>query len=186
MSQVQGAVRTSPRGAPAWSDALAAARAPPPACLPCATQLKEVQNTLELVQGQRNELRQEVKDLKAALADAQAALQVSPWKGGGIWPALRCARPCCQCAARVHGASRSCARWDLHRCDVCLLHTSPGSRSTQSARTRCCRRVRRPRSSCKRRRMQLQQRRSSWLTRRPLPRCSLNAWRQKRSSSTSS
>lgn len=39
-------------------------------------QLKEVQNTLELVQGQRNELRQEVKDLKAALADAQSALEV--------------------------------------------------------------------------------------------------------------
>jgi hypothetical protein len=41
------------------------------------TQLKEVQNTLELVQGQRNDLRQEVKDLKAALGVAQAALQVN-------------------------------------------------------------------------------------------------------------
>lgn len=41
-------------------------------------QLKEVQNTLELVQGQRNELRQEVKDLKAALADAKDTLEVSP------------------------------------------------------------------------------------------------------------
>lgn len=40
------------------------------------TQLKEVQNTLELVQGQRNELRQEVKDLKAALADAKDTLEV--------------------------------------------------------------------------------------------------------------
>lgn len=39
-------------------------------------QLKEVQNTLELVQGQRNDLRQEVKDLKAALADAHSALEV--------------------------------------------------------------------------------------------------------------
>jgi hypothetical protein len=39
-------------------------------------QLKEVQNTLELVQGQRNELRQEVKDLKAALAEAKDTLDV--------------------------------------------------------------------------------------------------------------
>jgi hypothetical protein len=38
--------------------------------------MKEVQGTLELVQGQRNELRQEVKDLKAALAEAHAAQQV--------------------------------------------------------------------------------------------------------------
>jgi hypothetical protein len=36
-----------------------------------------VQGTLELVQGQRNELRQEVKDLKATLAQASDAKQVS-------------------------------------------------------------------------------------------------------------
>jgi hypothetical protein len=36
-----------------------------------------VQNTLELVQGQRNDLRQEVKDLKAALAGAKDTLDVS-------------------------------------------------------------------------------------------------------------
>jgi chromosome segregation ATPase len=39
--------------------------------------LREVQGTLELVQGQRNELRQEVKDLKATLAQASDAEQVS-------------------------------------------------------------------------------------------------------------
>lgn len=44
--------------------------------IPCV-QLKEVQGTLEMVQNQRNDLRQEVKDLKAALAEAQAALEVS-------------------------------------------------------------------------------------------------------------
>jgi chromosome segregation ATPase len=38
--------------------------------------LREVQGTLELVQGQRNELRQEVKDLKATLAQASDAQQV--------------------------------------------------------------------------------------------------------------
>eukprot|EP00775_Hariotina_reticulata_P007220 gene7220-7433_t len=37
--------------------------------------MKEVHATLELVQGQRNELRQEVKDLKAALAEAHSAQQ---------------------------------------------------------------------------------------------------------------
>lgn len=49
---------------------------PTPSQLPYK-QLKEVQNTLEMVQGQRNDLRQEVKDLKAALGVAQAALQVN-------------------------------------------------------------------------------------------------------------
>jgi chromosome segregation ATPase len=38
--------------------------------------LREVQGTLELVQNQRNELRQEVKDLKAVLAQASEAQQV--------------------------------------------------------------------------------------------------------------
>lgn len=41
------------------------------------TKLKEVQATLELVQGQRNELRQEVKDAKAALAEEARARKVS-------------------------------------------------------------------------------------------------------------
>ena len=58
-------------------------------------QLKEVQNTLELVQGQRNELRQEVKDLKAALADAQAAIEVRGLRhathcGGMHWCSTYC------------------------------------------------------------------------------------------------
>lgn len=48
---------------------------------PCLLQLKEITNTLELVQGQRNELRQEVKDLKAALSDAKEALEVSRQQG---------------------------------------------------------------------------------------------------------
>lgn len=47
------------------------------ACHACCLQLKEITNTLELVQGQRNDLRQEVKDLKAALAEAKEALDVS-------------------------------------------------------------------------------------------------------------
>lgn len=47
------------------------------ACHACCLQLKEITNTLELVQGQRNDLRQEVKDLKAALAEAKKALDVS-------------------------------------------------------------------------------------------------------------
>jgi chromosome segregation ATPase len=38
--------------------------------------LREVQGTLELVQNQRNELRQEVKELKATLAQASEAQQV--------------------------------------------------------------------------------------------------------------
>ncbi|KAF8063028.1 XI-F [Scenedesmus sp. PABB004] len=41
------------------------------------TKLKEAQATLELVQGQRNELRQEVKELKAALAEAAAVQQAA-------------------------------------------------------------------------------------------------------------
>lgn len=56
--------------------------------------MKEVQATLELVQGQRNELRQEVKDLKAALSEAHAAQQVRwvpwPWHSDGL-PAGICA-----------------------------------------------------------------------------------------------
>jgi hypothetical protein len=43
------------------------------------TKLKEMEGTLELVQGQRNELRQEVKDAKAALADAERRMQVDGW-----------------------------------------------------------------------------------------------------------
>jgi hypothetical protein len=44
---------------------------------PHAPQLKEMEGTLELVQGQRNELRQEVKDAKAALAEAERRMAVS-------------------------------------------------------------------------------------------------------------
>jgi hypothetical protein len=48
----------------------------PPSPLPPPPQLKEMEGTLELVQNQRNELRQEVKDAKAALAEAERRMQV--------------------------------------------------------------------------------------------------------------
>lgn len=56
-----------------WGHANAHVRLPP---LPILPQLKEMEGTLELVQGQRNELRQEVKDAKAALAEAERRMQV--------------------------------------------------------------------------------------------------------------
>jgi hypothetical protein len=94
------------------------------------TQLKEVQNTLELVQGQRNELRQEVKDLKAALADAKDTLEVGgmpaperqPLSGtAGLWPAAvlkaqqrMLSQPvrlrCCGAAASAHLLCKRCLR----------------------------------------------------------------------------
>jgi hypothetical protein len=42
-----------------------------------------MEGTLELVQGQRNELRQEVKDAKAALAEAERRMQARARDGWG-------------------------------------------------------------------------------------------------------
>ena len=47
----------------------------------------EVQQTLELVQTQRNELRQEVKDLKAELTAAEQGMQVGVGVVGLVGPA---------------------------------------------------------------------------------------------------
>jgi hypothetical protein len=80
--------------------------------------LKEVQSTLELVQGQRNELRQEVKDLKAALAGAKDTLDVS---AAPVRRRCRCSAP----SARRWGFLRVVGRVEGTGCRTGLCDGAP-------------------------------------------------------------
>lgn len=164
------------------------------------TQLKEVQNTLELVQGQRNELRQEVKDLKAALADAKDTLEVGIWTAATL--ALRIWRAALKAEQRMLsgpvnlwciGAAAPSAYFHAyaHSLVHALLATTHPTFCAyrllaRTARTHCLLRVTRQLSSSRQHRMQQQQLPHSWLRCRRQLKQRLSGWQARGRSWTSS